>query len=476
MEGHDAAQSRAFLTKVMVISTFGGLLFGYDTGVINGALPFMSRPDQLNLDALGEGMVASAILLGAAIGAVAGGRVSDAAGRRKTIIALAVIFFVATLGCTFSPNMWTLIACRFALGLAVGGASVTVPTYLAEMAPADRRGRIVTQNELMIVIGQFLAYVINAFLAINFGDSGSVWRYMLFMAIFPAVVLFFGMMHMPESPRWLVVKGKVSAALDVLYRVREERKLAIAELNGIKDNIDAERQMQKATFKDLHTPWIRRLVFIGIGLAACNQLSGINIIMYYGSQVLEKSGFSTQAALIANTLNGLTAVVAILLSMWIMGFARRKRMLLIGFAGTTTALFLMSMSAHYLTGSPYLPYIILALIVCFLLFMQGSLGPVVWMLLSEIYPQRLRGMGMGLAVFCLWIINFLIGLTFPVLLDAAGMDMTFMVFVGIGIICFLFILKFCPETKGRSLEEIEQQFRSEAAPNVATQKTIKHLL
>ena len=358
MEGHDAAQSRAFLTKVMVISTFGGLLFGYDTGVINGALPFMSRPDQLNLDALGEGMVASAILLGAAIGAVAGGRVSDAAGRRKTIIALAVIFFVATLGCTFSPNMWTLIACRFALGLAVGGASVTVPTYLAEMAPADRRGRIVTQNELMIVIGQFLAYVINAFLAINFGDSGSVWRYMLFMAIFPAVVLFFGMMHMPESPRWLVVKGKVSAALDVLYRVREERKLAIAELNGIKDNIDAERQMQKATFKDLHTPWIRRLVFIGIGLAACNQLSGINIIMYYGSQVLEKSGFSTQAALIANTLNGLTAVVAILLSMWIMGFARRKRMLLIGFAGTTTALFLMSMSAHYLTGSPYLPYII----------------------------------------------------------------------------------------------------------------------
>ena len=355
MEGLDAAQSRAFLTNVMVISTFGGLLFGYDTGVINGALPFMSRPDQLNLDALGEGMVASAILLGAAIGAVAGGRVSDAAGRRKTIIALAVIFFVATLGCTFSPNMWTLIGCRFALGLAVGGASVTVPTYLAEMAPADRRGRIVTQNELMIVIGQFLAYVINAFLAINFGDSGSVWRYMLFMAIFPAVVLFFGMMHMPESPRWLVVKGKVSAALDVLYRVREERKLAIAELNGIKDNIDAERQMQKATFKDLRTPWIRRLVFIGIGLAACNQLSGINIIMYYGSQVLEKSGFSTQAALIANTLNGLTAVVAILLSMWIMGFARRKRMLLIGFAGTTTALFLMSMSAHYLTGSLYLP-------------------------------------------------------------------------------------------------------------------------
>lgn len=284
------------------------------------------------------------------------------------------------------------------------------------------------------------------------------------------------MMHMPESPRWLVVKGKVSAALDVLYRVREERKLAIVELNGIKDNIDAERQMQKATFKDLRTPWIRRLVFIGIGLAACNQLSGINIIMYYGSQVLEKSGFSTQAALIANTLNGLTAVVAILLSMWIMGFARRKRMLLIGFAGTTTSLFLMSMSAHYLAGSPYLPYIILALIVCFLLFMQGSLGPVVWLLLSEIYPQRLRGMGMGLAVFCLWIINFLIGLTFPVLLDAAGMDMTFMVFVGIGIICFLFILKFCPETKGRSLEEIEQQFRSEAAPNVATQKTIQHLL
>lgn len=197
-----------YLRRVMIVSTFGGLLFGYDTGVINGALAFMAMPDQLDLSPAMEGLVASGLLAGAAIGSFLGGRIADTAGRRKMILYLAFIFFFAANGCALSPNAEVLIFCRFVLGLAVGGASVTVPAFLAEMAPAERRGRMVTQNELMIVTGQLLAFVVNAAMGVTFGSTGGIWRYMLAIASTPAVVLWLGMLSVPESPRWLIVQGK----------------------------------------------------------------------------------------------------------------------------------------------------------------------------------------------------------------------------------------------------------------------------
>ena len=196
-----------YLRRVMIVSTFGGLLFGYDTGVINGALAFMAMPDQLNLTPAMEGLVASGLLAGAAIGSFLGGRIADTAGRRKMILYLAFIFFFAANGCALSPNAEVLIFCRFVLGLAVGGASVTVPAFLAEMAPAERRGRMVTQNELMIVTGQLLAFVVNAAMGVTFGSMGGIWRYMLAIASTPAIVLWLGMLSVPESPRWLIVIG-----------------------------------------------------------------------------------------------------------------------------------------------------------------------------------------------------------------------------------------------------------------------------
>lgn len=207
-------EARAFVRTVMVVATFGGLLFGYDTGVVNGALPYMAAQDQLNLTPQLEGFVVSALLVGAAIGSVVGGRIADAMGRRKMILILAVIFFCAAMGCTLAPSVHVMIPCRFLLGLAVGGASVTVPVYLAEVSPADRRGRMVTQNELMIVTGQFLAYLCNAVLSVTLDHVGNgVWRYMLSVAALPAVLLFFGMMRMPESPRWMALKGHFDDAL-----------------------------------------------------------------------------------------------------------------------------------------------------------------------------------------------------------------------------------------------------------------------
>ncbi|MBQ9498290.1 MAG: MFS transporter, partial [Selenomonadaceae bacterium] len=258
-------EARRFVTTVMVVATFGGLLFGYDTGVVNGALPFMAAQDQLNLTPQLEGFVVSALLVGAAIGSVTGGRIADAMGRRKMILILAVIFFCAAMGCTLAPSVYVMIPCRFLLGLAVGGASVTVPVYLAEVSPADRRGRMVTQNELMIVTGQFLAYLCNAVLSVTLDHVGNgVWRYMLSVAALPAVLLFFGMLKMPESPRWMALKGHFDDALNTLKKLRGNDNAAGKELNEIKESIANEAAIKQFGWSDLMRPWVRRILFIGI--------------------------------------------------------------------------------------------------------------------------------------------------------------------------------------------------------------------
>jgi major inositol transporter-like SP family MFS transporter len=447
----------SFLLKVILVSTFGGLLFGYDTGVINGALPYMS--EALNLNSFTEGLVASSLLFGAAIGAVFGGRLSDYNGRRKNILYLAVLFFIATLGCTLAPNVTVMVIFRFLLGVAVGGASVTVPTYLAEMSPAESRGRMVTQNELMIVSGQLLAFIFNAILGNTMGDNDHVWRYMLVISALPAIFLFFGMIKMPESPRWLVAKRKNNEALQVLRQVREESR-AKSELTEIKSAFVEESEMKKVTLKDMAVPWVRRILFIGIGIAVVQQITGVNSIMYYGTEILKDAGFQTEAALIGNIANGVISVVATFVGIWLLGKVGRRPMLLTGLIGTTTALLLIGIFSLTLEGSAALPYIVLALTVTFLAFQQGAISPVTWLMLSEIFPLRLRGLGMGLTVFCLWIVNFFIGFMFPVLLDKVGLSTTFFIFVVLGLAAITFVKKFLPETKGLTLEQLELYFRN----------------
>jgi MFS transporter, SP family, major inositol transporter len=458
---------KPFLGIIIIISTFGGLLFGYDTGVINGALPFMS--EELGLNSFTEGLVASSLLFGAAIGAVLGGQLSDYNGRRKNILYLAVLFFVGAVGCTLAPNVATMVIFRFLLGFAVGGASVTVPTYLAEMSPMERRGRIVTQNELMIVGGQLLAFVFNAILGNTMSDNEHVWRYMLSIAALPAIFLFLGMLKMPESPRWLISKGKNDEALLVLQKIREEKQ-AKREFNEIKEALKEEFNHKKASLKDLSVPWIRRIVFLGIGIAVVQQVTGVNSIMYYGTEILKDAGFQTEAALVANIANGLISVIAVCVGIWLLGKVRRRPMLLIGLSGTTASLLLIGIFSSLLEGSSALPYVVLSLTVTFLAFMQGAIAPVTWLMLAEIFPLRLRGFGMGISVFCLWITNFLIGLTFPVMLDKIGLSLTFYVFAFMGILSILFMKKYLPETKGRTLEELEQDFRT--YDNQAVQKEV----
>ncbi|MGG4470671.1 sugar porter family MFS transporter [Paenibacillus alvei] len=450
---------KKFLKRITIVSTFGGLLFGYDTGVINGALPFMADKDQLNLSPFTEGLVASSLVLGAAFGSIFGGRLADKKGRRRVILYLAVLFFFSAAGCVIAPNTAVMVGFRFLLGLAVGGSSVVIPSYLAEMAPSDRRGMLVTQNELMIVTGQFLAYIFNALIGNIFGDTGHVWRYMLVIATLPAVALWIGVLILPESPRWLASRGRWAEALKILNRIRTE-SIAEQEMKEIKANLSAEQKHKKLGFRDLGTPWIRRIVWIGIVLGSVSQLVGINSIMYYGTQILENAGFGTKTALIANVANGLIAVIAVIVGMSLLNKVNRRPMLLTGLIGVTVALISIGTSAHFLEGSAMLPYIVLSMTVLYLAFFQGAIAPLVWLILAEIFPMRLRGIGMGLAVLFLWLCNFLVGLFFPVLLAGIGLSATFFLFALFAIIGVIFVAKAVPETRGLSLEEIEDNFKS----------------
>ncbi|MFH8662228.1 sugar porter family MFS transporter [Streptomyces afghaniensis] len=446
------------LRLITIIATFGGLLFGYDTGVINGALPYMT--EDLGLTPVTEGMVTSSLLLGAALGAVTGGRLSDARGRRRNILLLAVLFFVGALGCTLAPTTEVMIVARFVLGLAVGGASVTVPVYLAEVSPAERRGALVTRNELMIVSGQLLAFTSNAIIAQVGGESGGVWRWMLVIATLPAVVLWFGMLVMPESPRWLASQSRFGEALEVLRQVRSQAR-AEAELKEVSALAVKDEQAKLGGWQDMKsTPWLRKLMFVGFGIAIVQQITGVNTIMYYGTQILTDAGFAADSALTANIANGVISVLATFVGIWLLGRVPRRPMLMTGQIGTTAALLLIGVFSLVLPSGDARAFAVLAMTVTFLAFQQGAISPVTWLMLSEIFPMRMRGFGMGIAAVVLWLTNFVIGLVFPSLVSGIGISNTFFLFVAAGLLSLAFVQRYVPETKGRTLETLEAELRT----------------
>lgn len=454
----DTQSSGRFLTKLTVIATLGGLLFGYDTGVISGALLYMK--DDLDLSAFGEATVVSSLLFpGAAFGALFGGRVADRIGRKRSLLVCACLFLVGAIGCAIAPNVQLMVAARIVLGLGVGAAAVTCPLYLAEMAPAERRGRMVTINELMIVTGQMLAFATNALLDHLIHDP-HVWRIMLGVATVPAVALLLGMLVLPDSPRWYGLKGRMAEARTVLGLSRTPAE-ADAEYGLIVEHTAHMLKTKSAPFSVIRdVPWIRRVLLIGCGLAVVQQATGINTVNYYAPTILEESGLGVSASLVATIAVGVTSVITTIIGIILLGFVGRRLMLLIGFAGVAASQLALAL-VFLLPESTMRSYVILACMILFVAFVQMFIGTVVWLLLSEIFPLSIRGFAMGIAVFVLWCTNAIISFLFPLLNSTLGSTGTFLLFVVVNVGSWIFVQLWVPETKGTTLEELEERFEAE---------------
>ena len=445
---------------IAIIATLGGLLFGYDTGVIAGALLFMKS--ELHLTALSTGLVTSSLILGSAFGAIGAGRVADHFGRKKIIMTLAIIFMMGSLGCAMAPNAVFMIAFRFILGLAVGGAAAIVPVYIAEIVPANRRWQFVTLQELMIVSGQLLAYSSNA--AINEIWGGQeTWRWMLGIAVIPAGVLWIGMWFLPDTPRWYAMHGRFAEARDVLKHTRQSRHVE-KELAEIRKAVPSRDEMHARRKKTIST-WMKRLVLLGVGIGMIQQLSGVNTIMFYAPVMLQSTGMGTNTALVATIGNGVVSVVMTFVGIWLLSKFGRRPLLLTGQIGCTLTLIAIGALSYLMpetvSGHPNMlrSWLILAGMLLFLCFQQGALSPVVWLLLSEIFPMRIRGIGTGISVFAMQMTTFSITLTFPLLLEHIGLSMSFLTFAAIGVAGGVFVILFAPETQGKTLEQLEKQFK-----------------
>lgn len=453
------------LGRISLVACLGGLLFGYDTGVTNGAEGPMAK--DLGLDLIQLGIVVSSLVFAAAVGALLGGKISDAIGRRRTILVLAIMFFTGVLLVVLSPGgtapgtfsplgFAILVAGRIVLGLAVGGASTVVPVFLAELAPFEIRGSIAGRNELAIVTGQLAAFVFNAVIGTVFGQEGGVWRIMFAVCAVPAVALFLGMLRMPESPRWLVEKGRHDEALAVLRSVRSEER-AIAELGQVELVAEEEREQQDTGLKAvLKNRWLLRIVGVGVGVSVIQQLTGINSIMYYGTRVLEQSGMTAEQAVLANVAFGVVAVLGGLMALRNMDRLDRRVTFLTGLALTTTFHCLIGLASMLLPeGSQARPFVILALVIGFVFSMQGFLNIAVWVWLAEIFPLHMRGLGIGISVLFGWAAGGFLSLYFPSLVASVGITGLFFLFAGIGVLALIFIWRLVPETRGRTLEALE---------------------
>lgn len=348
-----------------------------------------------------------------------------------------------------------MIPARIVLGLAVGGASATVPMFIGELAPDHLRGPLVSRNELMIVTGQLIAYISNAIIG-SVSEGGHAWRLMLGLATIPAVALWVGVHFVPESPRWLVAKGRTQEALEVLRQLRVEDPSP--EVGEIAYLVKRSEEAQANAWRSLRIPWIKRITLIGIGFGVVIQLTGVNAIMYFAPTVLMSTGMGTQAWLVATIANGVVLVAAVAAGLGIIKRSDRRKMLRIGMTGLVVSQALLGL-AFLLPEAPWRSYLILALMLLFLTFMQMFCSIVFWLMMAEIFPLRVRGLAMGIAVFCQWISNGLVTFLFPILLAAIGMR-TFFIFAVINLVVLLWEQRYLPEIKGKTLEQLEEELAS----------------
>jgi sugar porter (SP) family MFS transporter len=428
------------------ITALGGLLFGYDTGVISGALLFIGR-DFHGLTSFDKELLTSILLIGAAVGALAAGRIADRIGRRPTVLGTAALFVLGVMLAAFAPSYGVLVTARVVIGLAVGSASMVVPLYIGEVVPPRIRGALVSFNQLAITTGILASYLVDYGLA-----SRQNWRLMFGLAAIPAILMFVGMLFQHESPHWLVAQGREDEARAVLRRVRDEGDIEaeIAEVRVL--------STRHSGLRELLSPAVRHVMIIGVALAVFQQITGINTIIYYAPTLLSSAGLGNSAALLANVVNGAVNVLMTIVAIRLLDRTGRRPLLLSGTTGMVAGMLLVAVTfavggSHLHGGTAYIA-------IAGLLLYTGSfaigLGPVFWLLISEIYPVKIRGQAMSVATMANWGANFVVTISFLTLLSAIGNAGTFFLFAGLSVVSLAYFQRQVPETKTRSLQDIER--------------------
>ncbi|MGO4046796.1 sugar porter family MFS transporter [Staphylococcus pseudintermedius] len=432
---------------IFFIGALGGLLYGYDMGVISGALLYLK--DDIPLNAYTEGLVVSSMLVGAIVGAGLSGPLSEKLGRRRLVFMISIVFIIGALILALAPTMEILVLGRVIIGLAVGGSTAIVPVYLSELAPTDARGSLSSLNQLMITIGILASYLVNYAFAPIEG-----WRWMLGLAVVPSVILMIGVIFMPESPRWLLEKRGEKATRDVMKLTYPS-----SEIDHEIENMKKINQIADNTWTVLKSPWLLSTIIIGSVFALLQQLIGINAIIYYAPKIFATAGFGESTAILSTVGIGVVNVLVTIFAISIIDKIDRKKLLVIGNIGMVASLLIMS-ALIWLIGVNSAAWIILLCLTTFIIFFGVSWGPVLWVMLPELFPMRARGAATGIAALVLSIGSLLVAQFFPVLTDVLQVQQVFLIFAVIGIIAMIFVIKFLPETRGRSLEQIEQDLRA----------------
>ena len=454
-----------FIAIIVAVATIGGFMFGYDSGVINGTQDGLERA--FNLSALGTGFNVGAILLGCAVGAFIAGRLSDLIGRRTVMLIAAVMFIISALWAGAADSSMHFIIARFIGGLGVGAASVLAPAYISEVTPASIRGRLSSVQQIMIIIGLTGAFVANYALAALAGGSTELfwmdipaWRWMFWLQVIPAGIYLLALLMIPESPRFLVVKGREAQALAVLSRLfgPEAGARKVAEIRA---SLASDHKPKLADLLDPVTRNIRPIVWAGLILAVFQQLVGINIVFYYGAVLWQSVGFSENDALLINIGSGALSIVACLAAIGMIDRIGRKPLLLIGSAGMAVTLAVMAWcfsQAQLIDGAPHLPgqvgLIALVAANAYVVFFNFSWGPVMWVMLGEMFPNQIRGSGLAVSGFAQWIANFGITMSFPIMAAGIGLTLTYGFYALSALVSVFFVLALVHETRGKELEQM----------------------
>lgn len=462
---------------IAAIAATGGLLFGFDTGVISGAQPFLQNKGGWGISDTMLEWVTTSVLIGAILGCITSGRLSDAIGRKKLIIYVSLVFAIGTvLTGSASTPIWLMLS-RLIIGYAIGVASFVVPMYISEVSPSKIRGGLVTLNQLMITIGIFVSYISDLLLA-NENDP-FCWRTMFYMGLIPALILLVGMFFLPESPRWLFSKGRNEEGTKVLKKVEDPGEIE-ETTQLIKHEIEAESQ--KSKISDILKPWLRIPLMIGMGIFVIQQFVGINAVIYYAPKIFLMSGFDgTKAAITAAVVVGLCNVLFTFLSALILDKVGRRRLFFIGMYGILFSLLCLGFSFkfHEQLGA-MLKWFAIGSMMLYIAFFAISLGPMGWLLNSEIFPLKVRSIGISLGAFSHWFFNAIVAFTFLKIawfLTAAGNEISnadgslgpnpsgaFLLYAAIAVVGLIWGYFFIPETKGHKLENIEEHWRAGKSP------------